>query len=391
MKKKILVVASLLPVLCLPAFALEARVFIRPKCIVTGDPPPPKEMGAIAAAFLANVAGSLVSTGMDALASALGNEVVTTVKATARGDNWYVKGPDGFKMNPEVGCVIGVISEEMNMTADPVIGGALATFKNELAGIQKESGTLPHLRLEEYSSELAELGLTKAPALYFEAKFASTNIAPVFALDPTLLYYPKFVGGKPWLSKDQRDIAIGLDFSLVGGDFASALLSFEHIAEGELDTKRFASTVLPWVSMPSAEGISSARDKGHPFNVRITFTETAKPGVLGKALSSAVISQKDAVKEAVENKVKLAVSASERQAARNAATTAANTALLSYFDAYTAWRTAQDGLAAVPAGDAAEKAKAELLLRIRKSMLDNAQATAKEAMENAGIPFTPIS
>jgi len=389
MKKRLFLLGALLPTLCPNALALEARVFIRPTCIVTGAPTQPKEMGAIAAAFLANVAGSLVSTGMDALAAALGNEVVTTVKAAARGDYWYVKGPDGLKMSPDIGCIIAVISEEMNMTADPVTGGALEMFEMGLAGIQKD-GTPPNLRLREYSKELAELGLTKAPILYFEAKFAGTNVAPVFALDPTLIYYPKFIGAKPWLGKNLRDIAIGLDFSLVGGNFASALLSFEGVAEGELNSKRVASTVLPWVSMPPAEGVLAGKDKGHPFNVRITFTETAKPGVIGKALSGAVSSQKEAVKEAVENKVKLAVSASERQATRNSATTAANTALLSYFEAYAAWKAAQDGWAAVPAADTAEKSKADLLLSIRKSMLDNSEAVAKETMENAGISFTPI-
>lgn len=390
MKKNAVFTVVALTLLSAPTFAFEARIFVKDKCIVTGTPPQPLESGAIAAAFLANVAGTLVSTGMDALAKALGEEVVTTMKATARGGNWYVAGSDGgVKLNQEIGCLIAVVAEDMRGTGSPIDDKALKQFEAELEGLQKDEQE--HLRLAGYAKELAQLGLSRAPAFYLEAKFATTKIAPVFALEPTLVHYPGFMGGKPWLSKNQRDVVIGFEFSTVDGDFASTLLTFEGLKEGQLNTKKITSSVLPWISMPPTEGVKMVNDKALPFNVRMTITETAKPGVLGKALSSATTASKDAVKEAVETKVKLAVSASERQAARNAATASANTALSAYFDAYAEWKAAEDALAAVAIGDAKAKAKAKLVLDIRKSMLDNAQSAAKDAMENAGIPFTPIS
>jgi phosphoribosylformylglycinamidine (FGAM) synthase PurS component len=144
------------------------------------------------------------------------------------------------------------------------------------------------------------------------------------------------------------------------------------------------------MSMPSTEGVKFVGNKAVPFNVEFSITETAKPGVLGKALSGAIAASKEDVKQLAETKVKLAVSASERQAARSAATTAANTALTAYTSAFADWEAANEALAKVPAGNAATKQKAQLTVQVRKSMLDNAAAAAKDALENAGIPFTPI-
>lgn len=387
MKKSIVLLACSL--LCSSSFALETRVFVKPRCVVTGDPPKALETGALAAAFLANVVGSLVSTGMDALAKSLGENVLTVQRGLNRGSHWYVSGEKGaVKINPDIGCLIALVGEDLRAVDDAPTEPEIQALEASLKLLPQDAD--PTLRLHAYSKELAKLGLTRAPVLYFEAKFANTNIAPVFSLNPSYISYPKFFGGKVPLGKEDRDVAISIQFSTVGGDFASAILTFDNLKEGALNTARISSSVLPWMSMPSTEGISFVNKKAMPFNVQFQVTETAKPGVLGKALAGAITASKEEVKQLAETKVKLAVSASERQAARNAATAAANTALAAYFDAFAEWETAKDALSKVAPGNAAAKKKAQLALDIRKSMLDNAQAAAREAMENAGVPFSPI-
>lgn len=386
-------VASLLPTF---AQAYETRVLVREKCVVAASVPVVKEWGAIGASFLASVAGSLVSATLDAVSDNLSKDVVTTFTATNRGDNWYVETDGKIAISPAVNCVIGVVSSDLRdvLEADSDVDkrfsvAEIAKFQDALAKVQVQTGTAMNFHGKERG--LLQLGITKVPEVYFEAQVVTTDAGPVFALDPVFFHYPKFLGDKPWFGSDKRDVMIGLEFSLVGGAFATPIMSFEGVRGDEITTSRARGMRLPWVSMPSTDGMTKGAGVGHPYNVKMTITETAKPGTLGKALAGAVAANKDAVKEAVETKVKLAVSSAERQTARNAATTAANAALATYFDAYAQWQAAVDAFNALPANDTAGRAKADLLVKVRESMLRNAQSAAEDAMSNAGIPFSPIA
>jgi hypothetical protein len=399
MKKLLLAISMAL--VCTYASAqgtIEARAFLLPACPVDPTYASQFETG-LGTVIVAKAAGSLVGAGIDALASVLSEDRSFSRVATNRAEGWYVKskGSTALQRNAGNKCLVVTVSEEFG----EISAGAMATsdmVKNFADGLtvlkdaKNQAGYDSLKTMQAKVNALAKIGITAPPRFYLEAALTQGEGPGKFTLQPTFIHYPSFIGDKVLFGGNTRDLLLQVDFSTPGETQAFAsitVLKYFGLQPGTLTTKRVRGLTHPWSSPPSSEGVPAAEEGSVvPFNINVLFTETAKPGALGKALASAAKSVKDDVVTEVENKVKYAISATERQAARSRAAEAANTALTTYLTAYDDLISAQK---AFDEAAVADKPKFTAKLQLRKAQFKNAGDLAQAAFSAANIPFTPIS
>lgn len=377
--------------------AQQGRVFLRDTCPISKDAAQAKEAGPLAAAFLGKLAGAVTGAAIDSLAAALSEEKQVTVTATERKSNWYIPAPEGkFKISPMHVCLIFVVSEAFETENAVIPAETLAANWSASAARDPVADKAAFETIQEGATALSKLGIVAPPDFYFEARFVILDSgASVFALAPRFIYYPRFLGENVLLGPETRDVLLKVEFIQPGSDspFAETQLQFNQIRPGKLQTKSLTGVRLPWSLQPPTSSSGTDADKLVPFNIKAMFTETAKPGRLGKILAGVIKDQKGAIVAAAETKAKLAVSESERHAARNAAAEAASTALTAYLAAYDGRETANSNLAAAKAAtppNAAGVAKAENAKTLAEAKLRNAEALARNAFHAADIPFTPV-
>lgn len=399
MKRTILVIAVALASVGAGAQGpIEARTFLLPACPV--DPSYAGQFeSALGAIFVTKAIGSLVGTGIDALTSALSEERAFSLVTTNRAEGWYVKsaGSTALQRNPGNKCLVVAVSERFGERNAGAVASddTVKNFAEALTALDKANDTASHDSLktmQDRVNALAKIGVDAPPRFYLEAALTQGDGPGKFTLQPTFVHYPEFIGDKVLFGANTRELLLQVDFSEPGQAQAFAsikVLNYTGLQPGTLTTTRVRSLTLPWSLPPSSESVDPAQEgRVVPFNMRVLFTETAKPGTLGKALASAAKSVKEDLVTEVENKVKYSISATERQAARSRAAEAANTALTVYLTAFEQLATAQKALDDAAAAD---KPKFVAKLELRKAQFKNAGDLAQAAFSAASIPFTPIS
>ena len=372
--------------------ATEARIYVMEKCPVALKAEVSKETGALAGALVTKLAGALVGGAIDSLASALSEEKSATFVGHSRNLGWYSKaGSETFQTAPANVCVIGLVADGFDEFDD---AGTATRMNDEEASVADDEANKRSFRALNSQAKVlrTSFGLDRPPRFYFEARFVMPEGGGVFALEPLFLYYPRPIGSNVFLGSSKRDVLIKIEFSEPGeaNAFASQELLFNGVVPGSLTTKRVEKLKLPWMKVPTTPtDATEAVGRAVPFNIKFLFTETAKPGRLGKIMGGVLKEEKATITAAIEEKVKIAVLATERQAARAAANETANKALTDYFAAYDAYKVATDAVTAA-AGKPEELKRAESKQQLTLAVLKNAQSIAASAMAAAGVPFTPM-
>lgn len=393
---KVAIAGALLALASSHAVAMEARVFFLKSCPVNKQAKHIEELGPLGVALLSKLAGALTGAAIDSLAGALSEEKQVTVTATERMPGWYrkVEQSNTVVITPALVCVVAVVSDgfaERNELPDTA--ESLKLYEEAAKAIDRASQGAKELeQLKGAAEVLASHGVVGPPAFYLEATFVRNTPGTVFALQPAFVYYPRFLGERVWLGPDTRDLLVQIEFSEPGSSspFAETKLQFTGLRPGALNSSRISGIRLPWSKPPAVDG-TKADGLLVPFNIKLLFTESAKPGRLGKLVGEVVKDQKASLVSAVETETKLAISQVDRQAARNTATEAANSALTAYLTAYDANEAAVKALTAAKAGtDQAAIVRATNAAALTALRLKNAEALARSAFDAADTPFASI-
>jgi len=387
--------------------AREVRAMMAPDCPTSQGPlkPPGQEIGVLAGAILASLAGSLVDTGIATLKKAVSPETMTMNGSFLEPGLYRWSLPEGemekekpdlkkgtINLNPKLGCLVVAVGDFGPITQH---WGALPfTSTKGDAVAAKNLQTL--------------MGLSTPPKMLLEAAYVVSPDGSAVTWRPRRVYVGEFLNTSFWAGS-KRGLQISFSISRPGSDKAvyAQEFKFDDVVEGF--SREWTGTAKDleggqqgaWGVLPANSKDKPGNKETHPtaldpFTLEVHIAETPKPYKLAEAFAGGVEANKDAIK----NKVTLLVDPNQKEAADKEAAAAALTAkdgsvtaVQSYLDAV---KTATESCAAGKVGDASgvlscQLARDKALVAQAKAQAACAVATtfACDSMQRLEIPAEP--
>jgi hypothetical protein len=369
---------------------IQFKAIFSSSCPVSNAKPESLAAG-VAIGVLADVAGKLVGSTVDAIGSYLTDTQAATFTDATRLEGFAVADQGKLEYNVGEGCLIVFAARDFDPNLKEAQVKAIEPFP--------KSGAVTD---ETIRINLHKVTNVSGPILfYMEATlhFNSPENQSAFTFVPRTWYYPEFISTSSWRFAPERDVLFRVEYSTPGtsSTFGVLELQWTNILPTNISQDSVISKKLPWSPLPSdltheANAVTVNRKVPiHPTNVKVLLTETAKPYTLVQYVGEALKSQKNTIVSSSQDMVNQAFSREARANARAAAASNIESKYASYAAAYDAADAAQKAYSA-STGLAAQKALASA--RTAYAKLDAAETLLRIAYSNADIgtfqPLTPL-
>lgn len=353
--------------------------------------------------FGAGLATELVTNLAEALSAYLSNTASFERKAVHRVPALFVASTDNktdFGVHSQARCIWIALADEfgprqrdaswVRVTA----AGVTTTAESQAWAAER----VPFLSEPDKRTNVLEMTGARTPLrFYMEGVLLNSMSLGVWTFVPSLVYYPRYVGGSSWLRSEGRDLSLTLQILRPGpvtdAPLASFNLLYSALQEGELSTATLGNVQVGWSPVPSA---TPPGDKGggstgfFPVTLTAQLVETSKPNLIASTFSKVLTANKESLAKEAGNLVTSALSADARSQAQQTKIDAAEAAATAYADAYTAAIAAQADYVARRSRPA-DPATAFALNKARAAYANVKlkMGLASSLAARAQLPFTP--
>lgn len=261
----------------------KPKIYVAQKCPVSGLGK--KEAVPFVSGIITAIAGKFIDQAVSSALQGVGDDKSHVDTAYANVNGFYSHIENSLILNPEMGCIVFV----------------LGTYGDAEVKLPEAMGPFPAHTLNEVSKETF---LSDKPSFYFEAVLEepSTDSPGAFTITPVFLYYGKHRESH-FFGSTVRDLALGFEFFAPGKEttpFAKSVLQLPYIKPNEQNAYRqpfFKGISIPWMPLPQT---NDTKTDVVPFTVKVTLTETDKPGKLAKTFGKAISGSSDAIADAIK-------------------------------------------------------------------------------------------